>query len=275
MRTSVILVLVCGIFLLGCSRAPEEQQPKSPTIKKGGAFEIVPLYQEEKTDPFKPPEVERGEPIYFSAKDFKMQEYMGKSTQDAAHHWFVFKETGEQWYVDWDADRQLFKTIVIHHSATSNKTTADEIEKIQKERLYAPRYRSESKSPFVKGLPVHSAHVVNGKERFIGYHHLVYNNGKVTTELSPLKKIGDSWWIDHVGWHAGNWSVNCSSIGICLVGDFSENEPPDAQLKATARLIAHYRTIEPKVRITGHGDHTKTECPGKTWPQWKNKIMPR
>lgn len=258
---------------MGCTKnTPEESKPKTNPKPKAKAVE-----------PLKPPEAKRGEPIHFSAKDHDVKEYLEKSNP-AASVWF--KVSGDRWYIDWDADRRPFTTIVIHHSATGNDTTADQIEEIQKDRLYAPRYRSESKSPFVKGLPVHSGHVINGKERFIGYHHLVYSDGKVTTELSSLVKIKNTWHIDHVGWHAGNWVVNCSSVAICLVGDFTKEivdpktkkhlgfeEPTDAQLRATAGLIVHYRTFNPKATVTSHGDHAKTECPGKTWPSWKKKLQ--
>lgn len=226
---------------------------------------------QEKIAAVKPPEVKRGDPITFSYKEHDVKEWLAETDKKS---WEWFKMDKGNWYVNWDLGRKPFTTLVIHHSATNKEATAADIEKIQQERLYAPRYKSKSKQPFVRGLPVHSAHVVNGKERFIGYHHLIYHDGKVTTELSPLKKVGEQWVIDHVAWHAGNWDVNCSSVAICLIGDFSENEPPEKQLKATAGLLAHYRTINPKVTITSHGDHTKTECPGKTWRLWKEKIMP-
>lgn len=262
MRISCVLALLCVLVLMGCSRTPKDAKSKADSKPE-------PKPEQKAVAPLKPPEIKRGEPIHFSAKDHDVKEYKDKSSPEAG---VWFKVNGDRWYIDWDADRRPFNTIVIHHSATSSDTTADQIEDIQKERLYAPRYRSESKSPFVKGLPVHSGHVVNGKERFTGYHHLVYSDGKVTTELSALVKIKDTWYIDHVGWHAGKWGVNCSSVAICLVGDFSEKEPLEAQLKATAGLVAHYRTFNPKATMTSHGDHAKTECPGKTWPLWKRKL---
>lgn len=277
MSRDYLLVLAFIVVLSGCTRTPEE--PKS----KGDSGRDVKVVEPSKEKPkpssepelkaveaLKSPEVKRGTPIHFLSREYDVKEYKEKSNP-AASVWF--KVDGDRWYIDWDADRRPFTTIVVHHSATGNDTTTDQIEDIQKDRLYAPRYRSESKSPFVKGLPVHSGHVINGKERFIGYHHLVYSDGKVTTELSSLVKIKDTWHIDHVGWHAGNWVVNCSSVAICLIGDFSEREPPEAQLRATAGLIVHYRTFNPKATVTSHGDHAKTECPGKTWPSWKKKLQ--
>ncbi|OGZ69187.1 MAG: hypothetical protein A3D44_02405 [Candidatus Staskawiczbacteria bacterium RIFCSPHIGHO2_02_FULL_42_22] len=229
----------------------------------------------------KPPEVKRGEPIVFKMVDYDVKEWQAK-TKTGAAPWFKVDVKKGSWYVDWDAQRQPFDTIVIHHSDTKPDTIPADIDSGQKERLYAPRYRSADDDPYVKGLTIHSGHIVDGKEKYIGYHHLVYADGKVTTELSPLVKIDGKWFVDHVAWHAGKWSVNCRSVAICLVGNFSEEyeedgkkkirEPSDAQLRATAGLIVHYRTFNSKATVTSHGDHAKTECPGKTWYLWKKKI---
>lgn len=230
-RTVLLLALCSAALILGCTSKPADA-PKpdgKPSDKPKAAVEAL-----------KPPEVKKGEPVTFTTTDYDVKEFKSKTKADAAP-WFVVK--GDHWYVDWDAERQSFDTLVIHHTAIAPTATPEAIDAIQKERLYAPRYRSDNDDPFVKGLPVHSGHVIDGKERFIGYHHLVYQDGKVTTELSPLVKVGDKWFVDHVGWHAGKWGVNCRSVAICLVGDFSDKEPPDAQLRATAGLILHYRTL--------------------------------
>ncbi len=263
-RTTVLLTTFCVIAMfLGCTnKTPDASTQKDTPPDKPKTIEAV-----------KPPEVKKGEPIAFKMADYDVKEWKSKSKPTNTS----FEVSGDSWYVDWDKERQLFNTIVIHHSATGADATADDIEKIQKFRLYAPRYKSKSDDPFVnevdgKSLPIHSGHVIDGKERFIGYHHLVYADGKVTTEMSPLAKIDDKWYIDHVGWHAGNWSVNCRSVAICLVGNFSEKEPPDAQLHATAGLVVHYRGFNSKLTVKSHGEITNTECPGKTWRIWREKI---
>ncbi len=269
-RTTALLLLAdCLIMFVGQIYAPLNvgaQGTPTETQKVGEAI--------------KPPEVKRGDAVRLSRRMYNPKEYVDKTTV-AANLWF---ELGEQyfWFVDWDADRKPFTALVIHHSATSQDATADEIDKIQEERLYVPRYKSASTMPFVKNLPVHSGHVINDKERFISYHHLVYHDGKVTTELSPLRKVKDQWYIDHVGWHAGankdpkgenGWSLNCRSIAICLIGDFSDKDPSDAQLKAIAGLVAHYRGFNPKLTVIGHRDHAKTVCPGNGWEVWREKIV--
>jgi hypothetical protein len=255
----MLAAVLCVTAFTGCESRPQESPKPKATNEPVKTVEAL-----------KPPEAKKGEPVAFAQSEFNIKDWQNKTKKDAAP-WFVVK--GDRWYIDWDAERQPFETIVIHHSATKPDATPDDIDAIQKERLYAPRYRSANDDPFVKGLPVHTGHVIDNKERFTGYHHLVYADGKVTTELSPLVKIENKWHVDHVGWHAGKWSVNCRSVAICLVGDFSDKEPPDAQLRATAGLIVHYRTFNPKVEVTGHGDHANTECPGKTWRTWRAKTM--
>lgn len=256
------------LSILGCTRSANEEQVTSlqPTVAPRST--PVPTSPE----PLIPPRVERGRPILYSRAEHDPRPFLEKTQSDKRKLWFVFLNDNH-WYINWDAERQPFNLIVIHHSATSPQVTAESISTGQKERLYAPRYRSGNNDPYVKGLPPHSGHVVNGKETFIGYHHLVYEDGRVTTELSLLVKIGETWLIDMVGWHAGNWEVNCRSIGICLVGDFTDKQPAEAQLTATARLIAHYRKFNPDLTVKPHHTLSATECPGKTWQVWGNQLM--
>lgn len=262
-RMSVAILGFLLLLTVGCSKSADTTPPAQSTAQEQPA-----AYQA--LQPLKPPEVKRGPPVLLSIAEYPPIGWVGKSGDDKVPTWF--KVENGKWYIDWDAERKPFDTLVIHHSATPTNTTANSIDQSQKERLYLPRYRSANNDPFVKGLPPHSGHVVNGKERFIGYHHLVSSDGKVTTELQPLIKVKDIWYVDMVGWHAGNWDVNCRSLGICLIGDFTDQEPPEAQLKATARLIAYYRTLNPKVRVQPHNAYARTECPGRTWGVWGRKL---
>lgn len=251
------------LLTIGCSQSADKMPPAQSTAKEQPT-------QSEKHQPLKPSEVKRGKPILFSSTDHDSKEWMDKTSAPKVKTWF--KVENGKWYIDWDAERKPFNTLVIHHSATPTDTSADSIDQSQKERLYLPRYRSGNDDPFVQGLPSHSGHVVDGKERFIGYHHLVFSDGKVTTDLQPLIKVKDTWYVDMVGWHVGNWEVNCQSLGICLIGDFTDQKPPEAQLKATARLIAHYKTLNPKLRVQPHKAYARTECPDRTWEAWSRKL---
>lgn len=206
-----------------------------------------------------------------SAGDQKPEAWIKKTRVGKAGLWFKVNEDGT-WHVDWDAERRPFDLIVIHHSATGPETKAESIDEGQRQRLYAGLYKSTNDDPFVQGLEPHSGHVVGGKERFIGYHHLVYADGTVTTELQPLIKKDDTWYVDMVGWHCGNWEANCRSLGICLVGDFTDHEPPTKQIEAAKSLIAHYKTLMPNLQVKPHHAFVATECPGKTWDSWGKRL---
>ena len=69
---------------------------------------------------------------------------------------------------------------------------------------------------------------------------------------------------------------NHDSIGICLVGDFNEEPPPEPQLVLTARLIRDLMTIFnlDVESVVGHCDVTPGRtCPGKKFPLERLKRM--
>lgn len=219
---------------------------------------------------WKPPIVKWSKPPALDSKKYDIKEFREKTKKESPHWFSEYLDGG--WFVNWDAERKPFDLIVIHHSATAPNIAAESISASIKERLYVPRYRSEDRDPYVKGLPVHSGHVINGKETFIPYHHLVYPDGKITTELRALVSQGNAWHIDHVGWHAGNWEVNCRSIAICLTGDFTKEEPAEKQVEATLKLIGYYKTYNPKLDVKPHGHFKNTACPGKAWDAIKRAL---
>lgn len=252
-RPRLLMLLCASLVFVGCT----EQQFMPPEIE---GTQGSPL------------QVKKDEPIGFSA-NFDLTQWLAKTTEP--EFWFKKNATGEI-YVDWDADRKPFDLIVIHHSATSATTKPKELDAIQIETLYKPRYNNIDVQPYVKGLPIHSAHMINGKERFIAYHHLVHDDGRITTELSPLVKIDGDWYIDHVAWHSGQWAVNCRSIAICLVGNYTNSAPPQKQLAAVKKLINYYRHFYPQLSIEPHKKfNPRTECPGNRWELWSEKIIDR
>jgi N-acetyl-anhydromuramyl-L-alanine amidase AmpD len=98
----------------------------------------------------------------------------------------------------------------------------------------------------------------------ICYHYTIERDGKVY-------KCNSHW---DIVWHAGVGSVNKTSIGICLLGDFSgpgyegKEKPTKAQLKSLIELTddlmaSDVWTIEKK-DIKGHCDvkASKAACPG-------------
>jgi len=126
--------------------------------------------------------------------------------------------------------------IVIHHSADDRGTPAS----------------------------IDRAHRLRGWDE-LGYHFLIgngdgYPDGQVY--------VGSRWQKQKHGAHCkvpGNY-YNEHGIGICLVGNFDEHAPSEAQMQALARLILF---LEDRCgfgydRILTHGGITgKTRCPGR------------
>lgn len=222
---------------------------------------------------FAPPSIERGDPIAFPLT-FNPKPWIEKTRPEKVSVWFRIDEAKKEWWMNLDAERLPFDTIVIHHSDTNSNASPEEIEAIHIETLYKPRYRMEVDDPYLFNLPLHSGHIVNGKETFIGYHYLVYPDGRIITTLSPLIKIDDKWYIDHVAWHAGNWKANCRSIAICLLGNFNNVQPTERQITAVRALVRYYYNFNPALTVEPHKKfNPRKDCPGFTWDQWKEKIQ--
>ena len=95
----------------------------------------------------------------------------------------------------------------------------------------------------------------------IGYHFLV-------------ERVGAAYWVlcgrplHHVGAHVRG--KNRGSIGVALVGDFTDSPPGSEQLEVAARLVAGLLTaLEIPIReVCGHASlsNNPTECPGAWFP---------
>ncbi len=121
--------------------------------------------------------------------------------------------------------RQLskIKQIVIHHSAIDGFTPFD----------YA-------KWHIARGWPG------------IGYHFVIDSNG-IISQTNEL---------DTVSYHTKGF--NTQSIGIALSGNLSNHIPSDSQKQALIKLIKDLKKqLGISLIVKGHGELTKTECPGK------------
>lgn len=95
----------------------------------------------------------------------------------------------------------------------------------------------------------------------IGYHFLVHWDGR-------LEYVGD---LLTVRYHCGR--LNGTSIGLCLVGCFTNGRrPTSAQLVRARMLLAGLReAVRPDLAVVGHRDvsalsgYGPTECPGDWW----------
>ncbi|CAL1680430.1 unnamed protein product [Lasius platythorax] len=106
----------------------------------------------------------------------------------------------------------------------------------------------------------------------IGYNFLIGEDGNAYE--------GRGW--NYVGAHAPGY--NTQSIGICVLGDFSDFLPNAAALKTLNELIAcgiSLGKISDKYNVLGHRQARNTECPGESFyeyvislPRWTANPIP-
>jgi hypothetical protein len=122
----------------------------------------------------------------------------------------------------------------------------------------------------------HSATAIGGAMRFdkehrdvrhfdeLGYHFVIGNG---TDTPDGKVEVGPRWPKQKWGAHAQtpDEQFNRFGIGICLVGNFDQQHPSDAQLRSTAKLVAYLmKTYNiPPSHVIGHGDTKPTDCPGR------------
>lgn len=141
-----------------------------------------------------------------------------------------------------------WKYIIIHHSATDEGNS-----------LYFDRYH------YSKGW------------KGLGYHFVI-NNGTKGKQDGQIE-VSPRWLKQENGSHCKASGMNNKAIGICLVGNFNQEEVSQRQLQALIYLAGllkkHYKI--PLTRILGHGQvyGAKTECPGKRfpWGEFKSRLM--
>lgn len=150
---------------------------------------------------------------------------------------------------DRDAQRKPIEYVVLHHSGGRHDVSISRLSGMGLLRLYAPCYLDDARSPRIRGKAIHSGHWIDGRQVFHAYHWLIRADGQTERLLED----------QHIGWHAGNWAVNCASIGICLAGDFSGADPSDRALAALHELLEQYAPTE----VVLHGSvNPSTDCPG-------------
>jgi hypothetical protein len=93
--------------------------------------------------------------------------------------------------------------------------------------------------------------------------------------------------VDGRVWHCQDWDrhsyhagdANGDSIGVCLLGSFMDgNEPPEPQLAATRKLIAHLeQVVGHSLEVAGHREVVADrDCPGDTFlgtDGWKQRLL--
>ncbi len=96
-------------------------------------------------------------------------------------------------------------------------------------------------------------HVYTNGWHEIAYHHVILKDGTIEWNHD----------LNVLSYHVGNW--NKQSVGICLVGDFRDSEPTDAQKKSLKELHDCLVKDMPNYKRTkGHNeytDYTWKQCP--------------
>ncbi len=100
---------------------------------------------------------------------------------------------------------------------------------------------------------IKNLHINEYKWDDIGYHFVIDKNGKVLNGRS----------IEKVGAHV--YDHNENSIGICLIGNFDNENPNNLQLNSLLNLIKELKSKYKIEKILGHGEFPNAikTCPGK------------
>lgn len=146
-----------------------------------------------------------------------------------ARNEFGFSSEGnpEGWYT-YDNLPSAYQTVIVHHSVVYNQddpTTLLDIQNLHREdRAWAD----------------------------VAYHYFVGQDGRVYEGRSITAR----------GTHVGGF--NTGSVGVCLLGDFTQIQPTPAQLTTANALISWLANELALTHIAGHRDFNPfiTVCPG-------------
>jgi|TARA_B100002003_G_C13970987_1_gene469899 hypothetical protein len=164
---------------------------------------------------------------------------------------------------NWDDERKTIESIIIHHSSTPPGTPLQAISALGLIRLYAPIYSQKGSEQF--GQPIWSNHFYKSIPTFIAYHYIIEQDGTIHHILND----------DQIGWQAGNWEINCSSVAICFLDNLKEKAPTQEAIQAAKEIIQKY----PGCKLFGHKEiNEKTNCPGQLFlgkKGWKHLLTPQ
>jgi hypothetical protein len=104
-----------------------------------------------------------------------------------------------------------------------------------------------------------------------GWDGLAYDFviGNGSSSPDGAVEVGYRWREQKRGAHAGNDLMNIEGVGICLVGDFTQTRPTEAQMRSLSRLcnfLSNYCSI-PRENFRLHGEFRDTACPGPLFPR--------
>jgi len=140
-----------------------------------------------------------------------------------------------------------WKYIVIHHSATDEGNS----------------------------LAFHKLHRNKGWET-VGYHFVI-DNGSIGKKDGAIE-ASPRWIKQQNGAHCKAAQMNYKGIGICLVGNFNQEQVSQEQMESLVYLVNTLRKYYkiPAENIMGHGQvpGASTDCPGKNfpWDEFKRRL---
>jgi N-acetylmuramoyl-L-alanine amidase len=119
-------------------------------------------------------------------------------------------------------------------------------------------------------------HRRRGFDRGLGYHFVIDNG--TTTKIDGQIEASPRWVKQMDGAHCNVGGMNSCGIGICLVGDFTNQEPTRAQMDSLVLLVNTLRRYYkiPANHIIRHKDvpGKNTACPGDSfpWSEFKKRL---
>jgi hypothetical protein len=141
---------------------------------------------------------------------------------------FFGADNAEGWYVYSGDLRAVYRTVVVHHSVLYETDDPATMRAIQQQHMDLRGWAD------------------------IGYHFGVGQSGQVFAGRA----------LDVRGTHVE--SFNTGSVGVVLLGDFSQSAPAPAQVEACRRLIDWLALRLELTHLAGHSDFNgNTDCPGR------------
>lgn len=151
--------------------------------------------------------------------------------------------------INWDDERKEVQFAVIHHSGTDPNVSASRLSAMGLLRLYTFVYLNQKEYPEAYGRLIHSHHWKGHGQVFYTYHWLIRPDGTTERLLEDYQ----------IGWHCGDWAVNCASLGICLAGNYTSKKPTFPMLQSLKNLLKAY----PGAKVIPHyAINPRTKCPG-------------
>lgn len=135
--------------------------------------------------------------------------------------------------------RPFTRRIVVHHSASGPNTTIEDMHRWHLAKDWAG----------------------------IGYHYIIYPDGSIHRGRPEWAKGAHAYQdMQH--------DANSDGIGICLIGDFTDTVPTEAQIVSLIWLVHDIWTRYPGIGVIRHRDVQATACPGDSfpWDEFKARL---